>query len=179
MSMLPFKIVQSDGGDLKVLATVADASTAHALFSFFVEDLHEEQGSYPTIWLEEWKEDRWVISHKEDIEENKRLILAMTEGQPKSRRLLWRHIGKAEQRFIIRAMEEYIQTNELSLHARTRGVFKKMHEDCSYGHSEFISKVEEHLFKPYEELDRMKNLVAFLRDRPIIVETYVLIPEQL
>lgn len=178
MSTLPYKIVQSDGGELKVLATVADETIAYTLFQVFCETLSEDQGSYPTIWVEEWNEDRWVIVATANIEEDKRFLHRMMEGNPSSN-LLWRHIGKAEQRFIIRAMEDYIDGLEGGLHSQTRQAFVDMHNNCSYGHSDFIAQVEEHLFKPWEKLDKMKNLVSFLRDRPIIVETHVLIPDQL
>lgn len=179
MSTLPYRIIQSDGGDLKVLATVADEIVARALFSALIEDLFDQKGTQPTVWLEEWLEDRWVLADKVEIDKQRKLYAHMMDGIPTNSQLLWRRLTDREQDVVIRALEQYTDKLKASMHMETRRTYLRVVQDNSMGYDATKKKIESTIFDPWDRIHQIDNLTFYLRRNPILVESELYLPEQL
>lgn len=182
METLPFKIVQSDGGDLKVLATVADGVMAQSIYNAIVEDMFDQKGSQPSIWMEEWVDGRWVISRRIEIDEQRKFYLQLmdeTREISPDDRLLWRRLTDNEQDVIIRALERYTEKLEAQMHMTTRGTYIQLVNQQSFNYNETAEKMKKAIFDPWDRIRHIQNLTAYLRRNPIIVESEIILPEQL
>lgn len=184
METLPFRIMQSDGETVTCLANLADEVMARSVLSALVEDIFDQKGVSPTLWMEELVNGHWTVGSKIQIDEQRRFFKSIMQtgldvDTVPDDRILWRRITANEKSIIVQALREFAQKRGDTLQLHARRTYLRMHEENSYGYSALEVQLRDFIFGPWEQLDHINNLAAYIERNPLIVESEIILPEQL
>jgi len=177
---LPYRVKQEHDGKLPIiLATFRENLPAYAFLDSLTERMIDDEGPQPAVWIEVYQGQKgWVPHVRYHGNEIKKDMFHATEQGRYRRELIFRRVTAGEQRFIVRCIEEFIDGQEGAHQRSARQYALKALEQFNDGNTINLSKLEEVLLGPWDKIDRAKNLLAYIRSRNIIIESYLTIPDQ-